>query len=298
VTYYLSICAIFRDEAPYLEEWLSFHAGVGVEHFFLYDNGSTDEFRAVLDPWLASGRASLHDWPHKQGQLPAYADCIARHRQASRWIAFLDLDEFLFAPGGESLPALLADYESAPGVGANWVVFGSSGHARRPPGLVTRNYTRRASFDLRVGFERLLRPGGHPRNMADFPLFSAHVKSIVDPREVIQVQTPHSFKYRGNRLAVDENGAPIRGGLLQSISAGVSVSRLRVNHYWSKSIAELEAKVMRGAATQGGYYTPEFALRLERYLNAVVDRTVLPIVDRIFAARPEAPLPRTLAHAP
>lgn len=40
---YLSIGAIFKDEAPYLAEWIEFHRLVGVEHFFLYDNLSTDE---------------------------------------------------------------------------------------------------------------------------------------------------------------------------------------------------------------------------------------------------------------
>ena len=36
--HYLAICAIYRDEAPYLREWIEFHRLVGVEHFFLYDN--------------------------------------------------------------------------------------------------------------------------------------------------------------------------------------------------------------------------------------------------------------------
>jgi hypothetical protein len=283
--HYLSICAIFRDEAPYLEEWLRVHGGVGVDHFYLYDNGSRDDFRPILQPWLDKGAATLIDWPHEQGQLSAYADCLARRRRESRWIAFIDIDEFLFAPDGSDLPAILADFEAFPGVGANWVVFGSGGHLHKPAGLVTRSYERRASFDLRVGFERLLRPGGHPRNMADYPLFWAHVKSIVDPREVIRVHTPHSFQYRNAREAVDENGVPIRGGLLSSISAGVSVNRLRVNHYWSKSLRELESKVLRGAATKSAYYTPEFALRLERSLNAVVDRTIRPVVNRIYADR-------------
>ena len=41
----LAICAIFREEAPFLEEWLTFHSGVGVTHFYLYNNYSTDNFR-------------------------------------------------------------------------------------------------------------------------------------------------------------------------------------------------------------------------------------------------------------
>lgn len=34
--YYLSIGAIFKDEARFLDEWIEFHLGIGVEHFYLY----------------------------------------------------------------------------------------------------------------------------------------------------------------------------------------------------------------------------------------------------------------------
>jgi hypothetical protein len=39
---YLGAFAIFKDEASYLPEWFEFHRLVGVERFFLYDNGSSD----------------------------------------------------------------------------------------------------------------------------------------------------------------------------------------------------------------------------------------------------------------
>ena len=47
---YLAICAIFRDEAPFLDEWIAFHRLMGVEHFFLYDNGSVDNPRSNSRP--------------------------------------------------------------------------------------------------------------------------------------------------------------------------------------------------------------------------------------------------------
>ena len=39
---YLSVCAIYRDEAHYLAEWIEFHRLVGVERFFLYNNGDRE----------------------------------------------------------------------------------------------------------------------------------------------------------------------------------------------------------------------------------------------------------------
>lgn len=46
----LSICAIMKDEGPYLVEWLEFHKLVGVEKFYLYDNSSNDNSMIFCTP--------------------------------------------------------------------------------------------------------------------------------------------------------------------------------------------------------------------------------------------------------
>jgi hypothetical protein len=57
-----AICAVFRDEAPYLAEWVEFHRLVGVEHFFLYDDRSRDASRDVLAPQGTGGRRNRRVW--------------------------------------------------------------------------------------------------------------------------------------------------------------------------------------------------------------------------------------------
>lgn len=52
---YLSICAIFRNEADYLKEWIEFHRLVGVEHFFLYNNFSEDAYLSILGDYIGQG---------------------------------------------------------------------------------------------------------------------------------------------------------------------------------------------------------------------------------------------------
>lgn len=207
---YLSICAIYRDEAAYLREWIEFHLVVGVERFFLYDNGSVDDHHDVLAPYIEAGIVALHDWPMAQGQLPAYEHCIAEHGPESRWIAFVDLDEFLFSPTGRPLPEVLAGYEQWPAIGVNWAVYGPSGHVEKPRGLVIESYLER----LNVAANKT-------------------IKSIVDPARVARCAGVHRFVY--DRLGtVDENHYPIFGGQTKS----VSFERLRINHYFTKSLEE------------------------------------------------------------
>ncbi|MEY4299166.1 MAG: hypothetical protein RIR25_402, partial [Verrucomicrobiota bacterium] len=140
--YELTACTMFRNEAPFLDEWLTFHHGVGVEHFYLYNNLSSDNFREVLDPWIREGLVTLFDWTVAGGQVNAFNNCIRRFRMQARWIAFLDADEFLFSPETQDLRSILPRYEGFPAIFVYWILFGSGGHRQRPTGSVIENYTR------------------------------------------------------------------------------------------------------------------------------------------------------------
>lgn len=80
--YKVSIGAIFKNEALYLKEWIEFHRIVGVEHFYLYNNNSDDNYREVLEPYIKRNIVTLVDWPKNQAQIEAYKDCI--HKYAKR----------------------------------------------------------------------------------------------------------------------------------------------------------------------------------------------------------------------
>ena len=84
--YKVSICAIFKNEAKYLREWIEFHKIVGVEHFYLYNNFSTDDYLSVLTPYIDSGLVTLIDWPVMQGQMSAYRDCVEKIQNETQWI--------------------------------------------------------------------------------------------------------------------------------------------------------------------------------------------------------------------
>lgn len=155
--HYLSACLIFKDAASYLDEWLRFHQRVGIEHFYLYDNDSDDNYEAAIRPFVQNGDVTLYKWPGAAQQSPAIQHCLDQHRGMARWIAFLDDDEFLFPTVESDLREVLPRYKSYAGVAVCWLLFGSNGHRTRPQGLVTQNYRRRADW------------------------IDPHVKCIVDP---------------------------------------------------------------------------------------------------------------------
>ena len=280
----MALCAIFRDEGRHLEEWLQFHHIHGAEHFYLYDNESADDPLSVLDPWIRDGKVTYRRMPGRRQQLPAYADCLRRHREEARWIGFLDLDEFLFAPEIPDLREAMSRYEDAPGVGVNWTMFGSSGHVSPPTGLTTASYQLRAPIDLI--FEGA-GPGTDSRGGSPEPTVrphvARHIKSIVDPAATRSVVSPHAFVYEEQRLAVTPAGATIGARPGISVSGSYCEGPLRLNHYWSRSLEEFDAKLLRGRADTGRTREAERARRQEKRMNAIHDTAILAHAERTAA---------------
>jgi hypothetical protein len=243
--HYLTACLIFQNAASYLEEWLRFHLLVGIEHFYLYDNDSRDDFQSVIRPLLAKGRITLHRWPGAGQQSNVYQHCLDQHRDEARWIAYIDDDEFLFPASCGSLIEALSAYESYAGVAACWLLFGSNGHRTRPPGVVTHNYRRRGNW------------------------VDKHVKCVVNPAKVTAPAVGgHSFRCLPGEVIVDENARPMSGPFAQHPSA----EAFCLNHYLIKSHEEMVARRTR-IQVHGGSNVHSIAKweSFDSHYNAVED---------------------------
>lgn len=267
--YRLSVCAIFKNESAYLHDWLQFHEGVGVDHFFLYNNDSTDDFHRVLRPWIDRERVTLKDWPGKAVQMSAYNDCLRRIRHRSRWIAFIDADEFLFAPSGDLLPHVLRAYAGVPAIFVYWHLFGSSGQASPSDRPVVESYLRR--FDLSSGVPFTKNTTGRPDQG----------KSVVDPRLVRRMGIHAPEKMKGQMIDEQRRPSPVGSASRERHSTEV----LRINHYWARSLQDLRDKASRGRASNGQSKNFDLMVSWDRQINQVEDRTILPIWEDILRTR-------------
>lgn len=140
--YIFSICSIFKDEAPYLKEWIEYHLIVGVDHFYMYNNFSSDNYLEVLSPYIEKGIVTLKNWPVKQGQISAYEDFIKEKSKETKWVGFIDIDEFIVPNEMDNIKDFLAKFENRPTVLLYWKMFGTSGLINRKTGnLVTEDFT-------------------------------------------------------------------------------------------------------------------------------------------------------------
>ncbi|MCX5925590.1 MAG: glycosyltransferase family 92 protein [Candidatus Dependentiae bacterium] len=207
----LAVCAIFQNESRFLKEWLEFYKLVGVQHFYLYDNNSTDNYREILYPYIKAGEVDLIPWPysnkHCSAQLSSYNHCLSKVRGKVKWLAFLDLDEFLFAVQHDNLRDFLKGYEKFGAVCANWVMFGTSDVDEVPQDrLMIEVLTKRAQQ------------------------INKHVKSIVQPDKLAVFKAHSAIAYFDDYFQVTPDKEPFWG----PFSPSLFVDKLRINHYWPR----------------------------------------------------------------
>lgn len=231
----IAIVLIVRNEAPHIGEWARFHADAGVRAFHVYDNGSTDGTVAALEA-AVPGLATVIPWDQKltdarsgaeiHNQVLAYAHATRNFGGRYRWMTYIDVDEFLVPKRAASIPEALAHLDGQRNISLPWHMFGRNGHAGMPEGGVLANYTRR-----------------NPDPMSDAKGLR-NFKMIVDPCHVTAIKV-HSIATDGATDSANDRGE-------RTSAAGrerpgfYSADHLQLNHYYTRSDAELRAKIARG----------------------------------------------------
>ena len=244
--YDLAAVAILKDEGPYLKEWLDYHLAAGVDHFYLYDNESTDNQADVVKPYVATGLVDYTFAPGKTMQIVAYNDAVKRFKFQCRYMAFIDADEFIFPKSERSITEvvdeILARYPKAAGLTINWHCFGSNGQDKADYSKnVLERFTRRA-----------------PNDWAPDGLGNAHVKTVANPRAINFIFNPHCANFFIDRHAMDENAKLIPS----AFNIPVTAEKIVINHYHTKSREEFAVKMKRGRADYAvnTYNDEEFVL--------------------------------------
>lgn len=220
--YNIIICAILKDETPYLIEWVEHHLQIGVEHFVLYDNNSVIPAKQTLKTYVGKGIVEVIDCPiTNTPQVKAYTHCLYNMHNHTRWIAYIDIDEFIILKKHNDICSFLDTYKNFAGVCLNWVTFTANNHISMPEGPVMQNYTETLPYDF-------------PANK--------HIKSIVRPMKVNAVYSAHFSLYSDN-YAVNEKYTRVQGAF-----SDFSNEMAQINHYQTKSFEEWLNKIKRGIA--------------------------------------------------
>lgn len=223
----ITLVAIAKDEGRYIIEWLAYHLALGVNKIIVFCNDSTDDMVGKLTRLAqADNRIDWVDWPSVSNASPqrtAYNEAVKRVK--TKWLSFIDIDEFIVPLAQDSIPSWLA---TIPGdvasVHINWRGFGSSGIQDSRYELVTRTFMKCS-----------IKEWGNNR----------HFKTVARTDLVTSVLIHDIKTSGGRRVLTDFND-------LNALDAGRSerivYSGIQINHYQSKTFSEFKARMRRGNA--------------------------------------------------
>ncbi len=251
----LVLIAICKNEAEYLPEWIEYHVNLGFSKIIIYDNESNDNTVEVLKKYIEDGLVDYIWYPGKRMQVRAYSDAINRVKQIARYVAFMDIDEFLCVNDEsktvkEVIDEFFRGNLQAGGIAIGWWMFGSNYHKVKPEGLVIENYLRRADKS-----------------------FMLNVKTIGNPRLMVDCYSPHYPVYLYLACNANEKGKKVRGPFDYEKSTDI----IHINHYFTKSEAECMQKIAKGIATKGRARTKEIFYQRDK--NDVYDDSMLRYVS-------------------
>ncbi len=142
-------------------------------------------------------------------------------------MAFIDIDECLVPRKNKDLLGALAPLEAFSNISLPWTMFGPNNHETPPKEAAPFAYTRRASAQ-------------------DSALLN--FKCIVDPCMVSQVSV-HKFQTRDmGSTSVNDYGVTAHNKQRRS-DEFLSNVNIQLNHYYTRSREEMEAKITGGAVS-------------------------------------------------
>jgi len=232
--YTLGIIVSAKNESEYIQEWCAFHKAAGVDIIYLYDNESFDDMKEKLRPFIDSGFVKYHYVEGKGRQMQTYKEAFNRHRKECKYLAIIDCDEYLFSVDTnrklkESIKSFFLKNKYAGGLVVNWIMFGDNGHVRTPSGLCFESFTKRAL------------PGKSG---------TIHVKSIMQTKDTLFINTPHSAIYKWGKAAYSQDGKIVPGPFN---TINHYPTPIHLNHYFCKSIEQWHKR-----RNIGDVFTPDF----------------------------------------
>ncbi|XP_059316646.1 glycosyltransferase family 92 protein RCOM_0530710 [Lycium ferocissimum] len=155
VKYDLCMCTMVWNQASALREWITYHSWLGVERWFIYDNNSDDNIKAVVEELETENNYNVtrHVWPWIKTQEAGFSHCALRAKQECNWVSFMDVDEYFYFPystrtgyaGQHALRSLVANVSSSSPkiaeIRTTCHSFGPSGLNSAPSQGITVGYT-------------------------------------------------------------------------------------------------------------------------------------------------------------
>lgn len=228
-----------RNESLWLIEWVAYYRALGVEYFLIYTNDNTD-YSTDLFTYLAKlpyieirqNTVTKNESPQKTAFRQAFPRILALKPD---WVICVDPDEYLHLKDKPALPDFLEEFSQCEAVAINWRFFGSSGLKTRGMGFTIERFLRCSApdFYLNRQFKTIFRPGDRITG------FGPH-------RPWFRKDALNEVRYVfPDGVVLSQEALAGRDPILDD-RAHTDFTRVQLNHYATRSLAEYAVKQWRG----------------------------------------------------
>lgn len=132
----LLLCA--KNEGMVITEFINHYIWQGVDILYVIDNGSTDDMKLKLQPFISSGKVKYFYKEEPYSQEKHYNEVYNIIKNECKWLIVCDTDEYIYnRTPGKTIKDYLntISYDDIAIVYLQWKMFGSSGFETQPSSI-------------------------------------------------------------------------------------------------------------------------------------------------------------------
>ena len=230
------LCTVAKDENKYILEFIHHYRNMNFNKIIIYDNNEIngENFSDILKDYIEINFVKIINIRgFQRPQIKAYNHCYKYNKYDYEWIAFFDIDEFLFLLNYTFINDFLSSnvFKNCQSIIINWKYYGDNDKLYYEP------------KPLR---ERFVKPVNITEEIMKIRFIYSAAKTIVrGGLNLIWGHFPHYFK---NTVNCRPNG-----NILEDYLSPPDYSKAYIKHYTTKSTEEFIEKLNKGDV----FYKPD-----------------------------------------
>ena len=237
----VSLVTFLKNEYSDIIGWICWHLSMGFDHIFIYEDGSIDGTKEILDslskvlPITIIQTDSKKEPSFYNRQKNSFMEGIEVCSGYFDWVALLDGDEYIFIEKSHDIKSFLNNFPDAAAVEISWCIYGGNGRVLRPKHTTPEAFLTHSTSELEDNYL---------------------VKSIVRPEKVIQkYKNPHCFDV-GDNYCYSSSGKKLNGS---NPHKEIEWNDAKIMHYICRSFDHFSQRILRRIGQDlhdhsGGYY--------------------------------------------
>jgi hypothetical protein len=265
--YDLSILAMFKNESMIIKDWIEHYLNEGVNHFYLIDNGSNDDYWNKIEKY--KNNITLIKDPtrlEKNTQTFLYNKLFLETvKKETNWLIICDVDEYIYARNGhiKIMDVLNKLPKNVEKIWLPWKIFGSNNNINQPNGIIKSFIKRKIEYSNDKGFGKTI---CRTKNLNNIGCCG------------------HLLTLNKNNIYYTANGNNLE--TFDFTTENYNKLDLHLNHYMLMSEEYyLKIKCKRGGGESGSTdkYTIAFFKNHDKYYNEIIDTELL---NKIYKFEP------------